>query len=47
MVDLHDFYDKTAADVAKLVQRLKAENVAGIILHFRNNGGGRSTRRST
>jgi carboxyl-terminal processing protease len=40
VIDLHDFYDKTATDVAKLVLRLKKENVAGIILDFRNNGGG-------
>jgi carboxyl-terminal processing protease len=40
VIDLHDFYDKTAADVARLVQRLKKEDVAGIILDFRNNGGG-------
>jgi carboxyl-terminal processing protease len=40
VIDLHDFYDKTAPDVARLVQRLKKENVAGIILDFRNNGGG-------
>jgi carboxyl-terminal processing protease len=40
VVDLHDFYDNTAADVAKLVQRLKQEQVAGIILDLRNNGGG-------
>jgi len=40
VIDLHDFYDNTAADVAKLIQRLKKEDVAGIILDFRNNGGG-------
>jgi carboxyl-terminal processing protease len=40
VIDLHDFYDKTAPDVALLVQRLKKENVAGIILDFRSNGGG-------
>ena len=40
VVDLHDFYDRTAPDVATLIQRLKKENVAGIILDFRNNGGG-------
>jgi len=40
VIDLHDFYEKTATDVAKLVQRLKKEEVAGIILDFRNNGGG-------
>ncbi|MCE0521409.1 MAG: carboxy terminal-processing peptidase [Methylacidiphilales bacterium] len=40
VIDLHDFYDNTTTDVAKLIQRLKKENVAGIILDFRNNGGG-------
>jgi carboxyl-terminal processing protease len=40
VIDLHDFYKNTAADVAKLVLRLKKENVTGIILDFRNNGGG-------
>jgi carboxyl-terminal processing protease len=40
VVDLHDFYDKTAADVATLIQALKKQDVAGIILDFRNNGGG-------
>jgi carboxyl-terminal processing protease len=40
VIDLHDFYDQTSADVAKLIQRLKKEQVAGIILDFRNNGGG-------
>jgi carboxyl-terminal processing protease len=40
VIDLHDFYDKTASDVALLIQQLKKENVAGIILDFRNNGGG-------
>ncbi len=40
VIDLHDFYDKTTSDVAKLVQRLKKEEVDGIILDFRNNGGG-------
>lgn len=40
VIVLHDFYNNTASDVAKLVQRLKKENVAGIILDFRNNGGG-------
>ena len=40
VIDLHDFYDNTTPDVAKLIQRLKKEDVAGIILDFRNNGGG-------
>jgi carboxyl-terminal processing protease len=40
VIDLHDFYDNTTSDVAKLIQRLKKEDVAGIILDFRNNGGG-------
>jgi len=40
VIDLHDFYKNTAADVATLIKRLKQEGVAGIILDFRNNGGG-------
>jgi carboxyl-terminal processing protease len=40
VIILHDFYDNTTTDVAKLVQRLKKEDVAGIILDFRSNGGG-------
>jgi carboxyl-terminal processing protease len=40
VVDLHDFYKNTAADVSKLVVDLKKQGVAGIILDFRNNGGG-------
>ena len=40
VIDLHDFYKNTAPDCAKLIQRLKQENVAGIILDFRGNGGG-------
>ena len=40
VIDLHDFYEKTAVDVASLVQRLKQEQVDGIILDLRNNGGG-------
>ena len=40
VVDLHDFYKNTASDVGKLVQDLKKQGVAGIILDFRNNGGG-------
>ncbi len=40
VIDLHDFYDNTAKDVATLVQSLKKQDVAGIILDFRNNGGG-------
>lgn len=40
VINLQDFYEKTAADVAKLVLRLKKEEVAGIILDLRSNGGG-------
>jgi len=40
LIDLHDFYKNTASDCAKLIQRLKQENVAGIILDLRSNGGG-------
>ncbi len=40
VIDLHDFYDNTAKDVATLVKALEKQDVAGIILDFRNNGGG-------
>jgi carboxyl-terminal processing protease len=40
VIDLHDFYEKTSPDVAKLIQRLKKEQVDGIILDLRGNGGG-------
>jgi carboxyl-terminal processing protease len=46
VIVLHDFYNNSenhhsaASDVAELVQRLKKENVSGIILDMRNNGGG-------
>ncbi len=46
VIDLHDFYNNpenhhsAVSDVAALIQRLKKENVAGIILDLRNNGGG-------
>ncbi len=40
IIDLHDFYEKTAVDVGKLVERLKKEQVDGIILDLRGNGGG-------
>lgn len=46
VIDLHDFYNNlkthhsAASDIAELIQRLKKEEVAGIILDVRNNGGG-------
>jgi len=46
VIDLHDFYDNTDTrhsavnDVTALIQRLKKEDVAGVILDMRNNGGG-------
>jgi len=40
VVTLPGFYKETSIDVAKLIQRLKKEKVAGIILDMRNNGGG-------
>jgi carboxyl-terminal processing protease len=46
IIVLHDFYNNTtthhsaASDVAELIERLKKEDVSGIILDVRNNGGG-------
>ena len=40
VITLPEFYNNTATDVAKLILRLKKEQVAGIILDLRNNGGG-------
>jgi carboxyl-terminal processing protease len=46
VIVLHDFYNNpnthhsAASDVAELINRLKKENVSGIILDLRNNGGG-------
>jgi carboxyl-terminal processing protease len=46
VITLHDFYNNmqthhsASSDVAELIQRLKKENVAGLILDMRNNGGG-------
>jgi carboxyl-terminal processing protease len=46
VLHLHDFYNNpnnahsAATDCAELIGRLKKENVAGIILDMRNNGGG-------
>lgn len=40
VIDLPQFYQKCAADVDKLLTRLQKENVAGVILDLRRNGGG-------
>ena len=46
VIILHDFYNNVttrhsaSTDVAELIERLKKENVSGIILDVRNNGGG-------
>ena len=46
VIVLHDFYNNTtthhsaASDVAELIGRLKKENISGLILDVRNNGGG-------
>lgn len=40
VIDLPQFYQKCAADVEKLLTRLQKENVAGVILDLRRNGGG-------
>ena len=40
VIDLHDFYKNTASDCAKLIEGLKKQDVSGIILDVRSNGGG-------
>ncbi|MFA6542806.1 MAG: carboxy terminal-processing peptidase [Limisphaerales bacterium] len=40
VIDLPQFYQKCAADVAKLLFRLEREKVDGVILDLRRNGGG-------
>ncbi len=40
VIDLPQFYQKCAADVEKLLVRLKKEKVTGVILDLRRNGGG-------
>lgn len=40
VIELPQFYQKCAADVEKLIGRLKQENIAGLILDLRRNGGG-------
>lgn len=40
VINLPQFYDKTVADCSKLLERLKREQVAGVILDLRRNGGG-------
>jgi carboxyl-terminal processing protease len=40
VIELPQFYQKCAADVEKLIGRLKKENIAGLILDLRRNGGG-------
>ncbi len=40
VIELPQFYQKCAADVEKLIGRLKKEDIAGLILDLRRNGGG-------
>lgn len=40
LITLPSFYQGTSQDVEKLLRELKAQNVAGIIMDLRNNGGG-------
>ncbi len=40
VINLPQFYDKTVPDVSRLIERLKKENVVGIVLDLRRNGGG-------
>lgn len=40
LVRLATFYNGTASDVRKLLEELNEENVAGVVMDLRNNGGG-------
>lgn len=40
VIELPQFYQKCAADVEKLIGRLKKENISGLVLDLRRNGGG-------
>lgn len=40
VITLPQFYDNCAHDVEVLIERLKAENIRGLILDLRRNGGG-------
>jgi carboxyl-terminal processing protease len=40
VIALPQFYDNCARDVAKLIQRLQKEQVSGLVLDLRHNGGG-------
>ncbi len=40
VVNLPTFYDHCASDVEKLIQRLQKENITGLVLDLRRNGGG-------
>jgi carboxyl-terminal processing protease len=40
VINLPQFYDNCASDVEKLLQRLQKENISGLVLDLRRNGGG-------
>lgn len=40
VIVLPEFYDNTSMHVARLIERLKSENLSGLILDLRKNGGG-------
>lgn len=40
VINLPQFYDNCAQHVQKLIERLKKENVSGLVLDLRHNGGG-------
>jgi carboxyl-terminal processing protease len=40
VITLPQFYQHTVADVTRLLERLKTENISGLILDLRRNGGG-------
>ncbi|MBG89225.1 MAG: tail-specific protease [Verrucomicrobiales bacterium] len=40
IVDLPSFYEHAGRDVARLIARMKKENIGGLVLDLRRNGGG-------
>ncbi|WP_116473131.1 carboxy terminal-processing peptidase [Zobellella maritima] len=47
VVNIPSFYVNLSVDVAKEIEKLKAENISGLVIDLRSNGGGALTEAST